>query len=162
MAPSEELIDTAFGECSRLLGPMDLESPLFAFDFSDYYRREMGQGLKKKFFSFARLAEPDILAGLKRRTAACEHIHRNDTGGRLVHVDPGYWADAKLVLASTQNYSHRIWIGRRIFAEVTLRYHRKRIEPMDWTYPDYRTALALEFFEKVRTTYLKQLEDRLR
>ena len=67
-----------------------------------------------------------------------------------MNIDPGYWSDAKLVLASTKNFSHRIYIGRRIFAEITLRYHKGELGFFDWTYPDYKNELALNFFAKVR------------
>ncbi len=159
MAADRELIRRAAEALADWLGPIDLASPLFAFDHSDYYAREMGPALVKQFFSFRGLRSPLELAAIKRRTAACERRHRAPGGGRLVNLDPGYWMDAKLVLASTKNYSHRIPLGRRVFGELTLRYHRGKLQPFDWTYPDYRTPLALEFFERVRRAYLEQLAD---
>lgn len=157
MAADSGLIDRAVDWLRGILGETDLESGLYAFDFSDYYTQEMGPGLVKKFFSFAGLREPSLLAGLKRRTAAWERATARGNGARLVNIDPGYWADAKLVLASTKNYSHRIWIGRRVFAEVTLRFHKGELRPLEWTYPDYSDTPALEFFESVRRKYLKQI-----
>jgi len=157
MSADRELIPQATGRISEILGEVDLQSPAFVFDFSDYYRAEMGAPLFKQLFSFRRLQKPECLAGLKRKTAACERMHRSPGGGRLVNLDPGYWSDAKLVLASTKNYSHRISIGRRVFAEITLRYHKGELQPMEWTYPDYKTALAMEFFGKVRKIYLQQI-----
>jgi len=156
-AGASALIVEAVERLSEILGEVDLSSPLFDFDFTDYYRREMGPNLVKQFFSFERLRPPEDLVWLKRRTSACERAYRKPDGGRRVNLDPGYWSDAKLVLASTKNYSHRIAIGRRIFAEVTLRYHQGRLQWFEWTYPDYRTPLALDFFEKVRRKYLKQI-----
>ena len=157
MACQEEHLIQAVGRLSEILGEIDLQSPVFAFDQSDYYRAEMGPTLLKQFFSFSVLRRPEELVRLKRRTAACERLHRSPQGGRLVNIDPGYWSDAKLVLASTKNYSHRICLGRRIFGEVTLRYHQGCLQPLEWTYPDYRSCLALDFFEKVRRTYLQQI-----
>jgi len=158
MSTGSELIEAAVASLCDELGPVDLTSPEYPFDFSDYYRAEMGDGLVKKFVSFERLRLPDFLVYLKRRTSACERLHgSNPGGGRRVNVDPGYWSDAKLVLASTKNYSHRIAIGRRIFAEVTLITRAGKLEPLDWTYPDYRSPLALEFFGHVRKIYLRQI-----
>ena len=157
MSADRELIPLATGRMGEILGEVDLESAAYLFDFSDYYRSEMGEPLFKQFFSFRQLQEPEILTRLKRKTAACERMHRGPGGGRLVNLDPGYWSDAKLVLASTKNYSHRICIGRRIFAEITLRYHKGKLQPMEWTYPDYCTGLAMEFFGKVRQIYLQQI-----
>lgn len=157
MSADRELIPLATDRLSEILGDVDLESPDYVFDFSDYYRAEMGAPLFKQFFSFHPLQKPEFLTLLKRKTTACERMNRSPGGGRLVNLDPGYWSDAKLVLASTKNYSHRICIGRRIFAEITLRYHMGKLQPMEWTYPDYRTELALEFFGKVRKIYLQQI-----
>ena len=157
MAGSECEIDETVGRLVAELGEADMFGEIYPFDYSSYYREEMGDGLLKRFISFKALREPGFLAPLKRRTAAWERANRAPGGGRRVNVDPGYWADAKLVLASTKNYSHRIWIGRRIFAEVTLRYDRGRLTPMEWTYPDYKTGDALEFFKRVRRLYLQQI-----
>jgi hypothetical protein len=157
MSPDRDLIFQAVRRLEQELGEVDLSSEPFAFDCTDYYQAEMGPGLVKQFFSFSLLRPPEFLFRLKRRTAACERTHRSPLGGRLVNLDPGYWSDAKLVLASTKNYSHRIPLGRRVYAEVTLRVNRGRLEPLDWTYRDYRSPLALDFFSRVRSTYFDQL-----
>ena len=157
MAVSEVELDAALVRLEIELGTVDDLGEIYPFDFSSYYRAEMGDGLLKRFASFERLRMPDFLAPLKRRTAACERAGRDPGGGRKVNVDPGYWSDAKLVLASTKNYAHRIWIGRRVFAEVTLKLDRGRLTPLEWTYPDYKTPAALEFFSRVRRRYLQQL-----
>jgi uncharacterized protein DUF4416 len=159
MASSAGLIGEALSALESELGVIDFLGEIYHFDHSRYYQAEMGDELYKRFASFDRLRWPDFLARLKRRTAACEHLHRTSDGGRRINVDPGYWSDAKLVLASTKNYSHRIWIGRRVFAEVTLRVDRGRLAPLDWTYPDYKTVHAIEFFGMVRKRYLQQLSE---
>lgn len=157
MASRVEIIREVVERLAVELGPVDHSSPVYRFDFSEYYTDEMGPGLVKLFVSFGELRRPCFLAPLKRRTAACERMHHGAGGGRRFNLDPGYWSDAKLVLASTKNYSHRIEIGRRVFAEVTLMAKHHRIEPLPWTYPDYRSPLALEFFSSVRSRYLEQL-----
>jgi len=158
MAADRELIRKAADWLAAELGTVDLASEAFAFDFTDYYEREMGPRLIKQFFSFEPLRPPEHLAGLKRRCAAYERITRRPSGGgRTVNIDPGYWSDAKFVLASTKNYSHRIAVGRRVFAEITLRYHKEKLGWLEWTYPDYRNKMSLVFFEKVRKLYLKQI-----
>ncbi len=159
MARSDGLIGETLSALESELGEIDFLGEIYNFGHSRYYEAEMGDGLLKRFASFSNLRWPDFLAPLKRRTAACECKHRLPGGGRRVNVDPGYWSDAKLVLASTKNYSHRIWIGRRVFAEVTLRLDRGRLSPLEWTYPDYKSTAALEFFGKVRKRYLQQLSE---
>ncbi len=157
MAADQGLIRKVSDRLAVELGPVDLASEPFAFDFTDYYEREIGPNLVKQFFSFEPLRRPEHLAGLKRRCAAYERTLRHPGGGRTVNIDPGYWSDAKLVLASTKNYSHRIAIGRRVFAEITLRFHKGSLGGLEWTYPDYLSRPALDFFEKVRKLYLKQI-----
>ncbi|MBN2287778.1 MAG: DUF4416 family protein [Candidatus Glassbacteria bacterium] len=157
MAADRGLIAQAVDWLAAALGGVELASEPFAFDFTDYYRREMGPGLVKQFFCFGHLLPPEHLAGLKRRCAAYERANRRPRGGRTVNIDPGYWSDAKLVLASTKNFAHRIPIGRRVFAEVTLRYYKGRLGGLEWTYPDYLSGPALDFFGKVRRLYLEQI-----
>ena len=157
MSSEPDLIEQTVERLSLELGPVDLDCEPYPFNHSDYYRVEMGAALIKKLVSFRDLRQSFFLAPFKRRTSACELLHRGPGGGRLVNVDPGYWSDAKLVLASTKNYSHRIEIGRRVFAEVTLMVQKKVLTPLPWTYPDYRSSLVINFFSQVRNRYLEQI-----
>jgi hypothetical protein len=77
---------------------------------------------------------------------------------RPVNLDPGMIEPSKLVLATTKNYSHRIYIGHKMFAEVTLMYEKGGWRHFEWTYPDYRQQCYQEFFSKVRTRLLEQLK----
>ena len=144
-----------------LRGPIDLESDIYPFTFTDYYTDEMGETLSKQIISFEKLVDKDHLAATKRWTNQIEEEFAQRVGTRYhrrVNIDPGYVSDSKLVLASTKNFSHRIYLGQGIFAEVTMRYVRKRgFEPLEWTYPDYRTDLVRVFLESVRQRYMEQL-----
>jgi hypothetical protein len=64
---------------------------------------------------------------------------------------------AKLVLATTKDRQHRLYLGQGIYAEVTLRFTGGRFVPWEWTYPDYRTPDYLAFFDAVRRRYRQQL-----
>jgi len=150
-----------WGEVRRRLearfGPVALESPSYLFNFSDYYREEMGRDLIKFFWAFQRPFPRGELAQAKLFTNALEEeLGEYREGGlrRVVNLDPGYLTPAQLVLATTKDYSHRIYLGGGIHAEVTLIYHRGAFRPLDWTYPDYRTPLVLEFMEEVRRELL--------
>ncbi|OGC96493.1 MAG: hypothetical protein A2W25_15005 [candidate division Zixibacteria bacterium RBG_16_53_22] len=137
-------------------GPIDSMSPTFDFTFTDYYLSEMGSNLKKRFYSFERLVSPDTLADIKHATIAIEAGFAGPDG-RTVNVDPGYLEESKLVLASTKNFSHRIYLRDNIWAEVTMRYMRGKFVTHDWTYPDYSQPLAIDFLCRVREIYRKQL-----
>jgi hypothetical protein len=77
---------------------------------------------------------------------------------RPVNLDPGIIEASKLILATTKNYSHRIYIGKKIFAEVTLVFDRGCWRPFEYTYPDYRQQCYFDFFERVRKRLLEQLQ----
>ena len=134
-------------------GPIEIKSPYFDFTMTDYYTSEMGVDLKKFFCCFKNLIEPGTLPDIKLRTndielrfAKCDE----ENPFRTVNIDPGYVTLSKLVLASTKDYSHRIFIGKGIYAETTLRFMYGSFVPIDTTYPDYKMPLAIDFFNTVR------------
>jgi hypothetical protein len=126
-----------------------------AFDFreTNYYDADMGVGLKKQFWVFAEPVDPGRLASIKRQTNEWEaeyaglKIHAEP---RPLNLDPGYLTLAKLVLASTKDHAHRMYLVDGIYAEVTLSYRRGGWQPFDWTYPDYRRADFQAFFSHCR------------
>jgi hypothetical protein len=139
-------------ELEACFGPADLQSPSMEFEFTRYYQPQMGEGLRRTFFSFARLIDPAELAGIKLATNAIEERYR-DGGwpvGRPVNLDPGYLELGKLVLASTKNHCHRIYLRDGIYAEVTLVYRDKAFRGFEWTFPDYRTEEYHRFFLEAR------------
>ena len=137
-------------------GPIDSRSGKIDFSYTDYYEKEMGSGLIKRFLSFENLIIPDQLAKIKNETISIEAGFAVK-GKRTVNLDPGYLEESKLALASTKNFSHRIYLGDNIWGEVTLRYENGRFVTHPWTYPDYATSLAFEYFEEARERYRKQL-----
>jgi len=141
-------------------GPVDFEMEPFPFDFTQYYCGEMGENLKRAFLSFERLVDPKDLAEMKTLTNRMEEKFGKTPGGglrRRVNIDPGYLEASKFVLASTKNFSHRIYLKVGIFAEVTLIFKQGRFEALEWTYPDYQTAVVKDFLTRVRERYLLQL-----
>jgi len=147
---------------AREFGPLDHQSPVEPFDFTDYYREEMGEGILRQYLGCARLIDMAEIVALKHRTNLIEmEMARTDEQGRKrrrVNIDPGYITHSKLVLATTKDYRHRIYLGRGIFAEVTLYYRRgEGFRPFPWTYPDYSRPEVCNFFNEVRKTYGAQL-----
>jgi hypothetical protein len=145
-------------------GRIDLETALLPFVATRFYEREMGPALQRLFWSFEALIRPDTLAGIKRETNAVERTFALNTGQgwcRRVNLDPGYLDLAKLVLATTKDRQHRLYLGQGIYAEVTLRYTRGRFVPWEWTYPDYRIPEYVAFFDAVRRRYRQQLTAQL-
>jgi hypothetical protein len=143
---------------AQRFGSIALASLAFAFTETDYYTATMGTGLKKQFLAFEQLVDPANLAAVKRQTNAWEAEYAalgRHSEPRPLNLDPGYITPAKLVLASTKDHSHRIYLGDGIFAEVTLSYRAGRWQPLEWTYPDYRRADYQQFFTICRSRILQ-------
>jgi hypothetical protein len=143
-------------------GPTDLESPAFEFNLTDYYAKEMGPGLSRRFMSFVRLIEPERLAGLKIETNALEERVRQESGKalRAVNIDPGYLTASALVMATAKDFSHRIPLAHGIYAHLEFLFTKTDVKFLDWTYPDMRGEGCKRFFLEVRAAYLGQLRER--
>jgi Domain of unknown function (DUF4416) len=141
---------------SPVYGPIDHESPIIPFDFTDYYNAEMGDTIDRVLLSFERLVDADQLAGIKRQTNAIEDEFKA-AAKRPVNLDPGYIENAKVVLASTKNFYHRIYLQDGIFAEVTMHFRNNTFQFFPWTYPDYQSKDYQEFFLRMRHIYRAQL-----
>jgi hypothetical protein len=152
----EDLFHTARAELEKAYGAVDYISPAWPFDFTSYYAQEFGENLLRQFITFSELIDPVRLPEIKLSTNLLEQEFASE-GKRQIDLDPGYIDPSKLILATTKNHQHRIYLGQGIFAEVTLRFTRKSFQPWDWTYPDYRTDHYIQFFNEVRQTYLEQL-----
>jgi hypothetical protein len=87
-----------------------------------------------------------------------EHEHSSN-GKRVVNIDPGYLLHERFVLATGKNYSHRIYIGKGIYADLTLIYAKGGFKPLPWTYPDYASEIIITFLEQVRKKYTIDLKD---
>ena len=70
-------------------------------------------------------------------------------GGYGTHWVPSLTL-SKMVLATTKDYSHRIYLSRGICAEVTLHFESGQWRPWPWTYPDYASGHYNEFFASLR------------
>jgi hypothetical protein len=130
-----------------------LESPRFEFSETGYYGPTMGGDLRKTFFAFQRPADPAGLARWKLTANAREAEYAalaRHPEPRPLNLDPGYVALGKLVLASTKDFAHRIYLGDGIYAEITLFYRHGRWQHHDWTFPDYRRADYQRFFSECR------------
>ena len=137
----------------QAFGQIVVESEPIPFTFTAYYDREMGAGLVKQFVGFGQLVQKDRIAEIKLDTNRMESelgAHTPQGLKRSVNLDPGYLTLAKVVLATTKNRDHRIYLGKGVFAEITLRYAHGRYEPQPWTYPDCQSEQATRFFLAMR------------
>lgn len=161
-AASEEAMQRGKELAEREFGPIALESKTYRFDdFTPYYAKEMGEALPKRFWVFQNLIDPGVLADIKRQTNEWEamidkdlFINQRAATPRPLNLDPGYIELGKLILASTKDHAHRIYLRDGIFAETTLMYSKKDWQALPWSYADYQDKENQAFFTQCRE-YLK-------
>ena len=156
----EAALDWAAARATESWGPAALVSPRFEFQETDYYEPTMGPGIRKGFWAFEQLIDPGELPALKLATNAWEAQYAALGGHdepRPLNLDPGYITAAKLVLASTKDHAHWVYLSEGIFGEVTLFYKDRHWQHRDWTFPDYRRDDYQQFFTQCRE-YLRQLQ----
>ena len=139
-------------------GAVALESEPFDHRETNYYEATMGTDLRKTFFAFESLMDPVGLVAWKEITNKWEGEYQQLGGhpeARPLNLDPGYLTEAKLILASTKDRDHRIYLDRGIYAENTLYFHHGAWRPRPWTYPDYLRADYHQFFGRCRD-YLRR------
>jgi hypothetical protein len=148
-------LDSLPGELQNLFGPIESTSAVFDFTYTGYYENEMGAGLRKIFYVFDELIDAERIADIKIETNKLEEKYIGAGGGRRANLDPGYLDLSKLVLPTTKDRGHRIYLGRGIFAEVTLVFERKTFTPLPWTYADFKSETYIEYFNVLRKRYLE-------
>jgi hypothetical protein len=157
-----ELLDSVETELVAIFGAIDARSETLPWNVSKFYENEMGAGLLRRFVSFSQLDSPGNLADIKLKTQRVEEKYRSagrGREGRRVNIDPGYLEAGKVVLASTKNAGHRIYLKSGIYGETTLLYYDGSFQPCPHTYPDYLWAETLFFLTSLRSAYLGKLRN---
>lgn len=145
------------GLLEEQLGPVEMLSPWFAFDFTTYYEKEMGSPLSRRLFVFRHPIAQTRLPAIKTATNAIEARYTDD-GRRRVNIDPGYLLPERFVLATGKNFTHRIYLGDGIYADLTLIYQKGDFRTLPWTYPDYADRRLIDFLTLVRNKYMLDLK----
>jgi len=141
-------------------GQVDFSSLLFEFNFTDYYEKQMGKELKRKFVSFAHLYTPEKLSEIKIQTNELEEKIKEEfkKDFRVVNLDPGYLTSSALILATVKDFAHRVPLKNGIYAHLEFLFSKEGIKTLDWTYPDFKSKDYQDFFLEVRKIYLSQLK----
>lgn len=160
LAADERCLTAAREGVTGEFGAADFVSEVWPFDQTEYYREQAGEQILRQFVSVESLIGPGELSGIKHRTNRMEQVLAYELAAgvpRPVNLDPGYVEPSKLVLASTKNFSHRIYIGENMYAEVTLTYARGAWVCYPYTFSDYQQQVYHEFFSRVRARLVEQL-----
>jgi hypothetical protein len=140
----------------KKFGEIDLTSVVMPFNFSDYYNSEMGNNLKRFWISFKKLITAADIVRIKIFTNSTEDRFAVNNK-RRINIDPGYITPANVILATTKDYSHRIYLSGGIYGEVTAIYKKAKVVKLPWSYPDYLSNPATEFLLKARKDLIGQL-----
>ena len=143
-------LDQRFGDRQFVHGPVP-------FSWSDYYKEEMGDSLHKLYYNYQIGIERQLLPEIKIFTNELEKQYADAHGNRLINIDPGYVARDKVVLATTKDFYHRLYLADGIFGEVTLHYRKGKFRYFSWTYPDFRDEAVMSFLERVRAPLVKEI-----
>ncbi|HOM06746.1 MAG TPA: DUF4416 family protein [Syntrophales bacterium] len=150
------IMEAAIGAMASLWGEPDYISRVFPFHYTDYYRREMGSDLMRRFFSFGPLMPPETLPDRKIKADLLEADFAV-SGNRRVNIDPGYVSNHHLILATGKAFAHRPYLRDGVYADLTLIFREGGFQPLPWTYPDYGSEEVRGVFFSIRQKYRKQL-----
>ncbi len=153
-----EYIEKALDRMTRLYGPVSERSPLLPFEWTTYYEREFGADLKRIFVGFEPLIDQASLVDVKYKVREVEEEFSRD-GRRTVNIDPGLLTPERLILATFKNFTHRIYLSKGVYADLTLIFQKGSFRPLEWTYPDYASQQAIDFWNQVRKGYMDKLKE---
>lgn len=145
-----ELIDK-FGDISDFSKTMDFAK------YSSYYDDEMGSGITREWILFA--DEIDLEHLFEKKVTSVSIEEKFKIGGkRNINIDPGVITLSNVQLLTTKNFAHRVYLGEGIFCEVTFTFTKNKngVKYLEWTYPDYKSEEASEFFLRNRNILKKQ------
>jgi len=146
---SKKLLESDFGDILFI-------SPALAWDYSSYYKDEIGWPLFRQILFYQNLIDPALLVDIKIKTNEIESaLSLNNR--RQINLDPGYLTLSKVVLASTKNYAHRLYLDKGIYGEITLIYRNETYSPHIFTYRDYQDKTHVDIFIQARETLKKML-----
>lgn len=156
-----ELLDKVKINLEKLFGKIDYKSPDLLFSETDYYEKEMGKNLIFRIISFERLISRSRLPAVKVKCWKIEKKFsekRNGTVCRSVNIDPGILSLENFILATGKGYSHRIYLDRGVYADLTLIYKNNEYNELVWTYLNYKNEKIKSMLLDIRKIYFKQLK----
>lgn len=158
LGADKQAMNQAIEKLKKNFGDTDYISDELEFNFTDYYEKEMGTGLRRRLISFRNLIMPDQLPGIKLATNKLEKEFTGPDDKRIVNIDPGYIALCHLILATGKAFTHRPYLRDGIYADMTLVYRGGRFRTLEWTFPDYASGEMLNILTMLRERYFEQLK----
>ncbi len=156
LAQKEQLIQEVLAVLTEEYGKTAFKSSILPFHHTDYYEKEFGSNLKRLFVGFAQLVPQNILVRAKLFAMGVEQRF-SCNGNRLINIDPGMLTLERLVLATAKNFTHRIYLGQGVFADLILIFQKGSFRPLPWTFPDYKADEAMALWHAWRDLYKKTI-----
>ncbi|MEN3185164.1 MAG: DUF4416 family protein [Atribacterota bacterium] len=154
----EKVLQRVLEPLQEHFGQIEWQSPSVPFTYTDYYR-DIGTNLVRVFLVFKPLIDPGQLSEIKWTTNEIEKKTKDEHKERKINLDPGYFDGGKIVLATTKNFAHRVYIGKGIFAEATIKWERGDFRPFPYTYPDYASPEYRPILFQIRELYRRSLKE---
>lgn len=124
------------------------ESDTFQFDITEYYFKEMGKPLFRKFILFEKILEdPSKIVEIKLQSLKFEEEFSTE-GKRNINIDPGYLNNFQVVITTFKKFSHRIYLGEGVYAHLEYIFKKKYPSTLPWTYPDFLKENYINLFKK--------------
>lgn len=133
------------------------------FPMKTYYSRQMGSELKLRRLLMAslrtepreNLVEHKIWADRLEKEIQAKDLIRS------LNLDIGLLTLENMVLATGKSFSHRLYLGCGVYADLNLQYENKTMKPLSWTYPDYSHPDFIHFFNWLRGFLLRKNSEKI-
>lgn len=149
MPEDERLFKDLYKELEKNWGKTQFISEWLDFSHTDYYTKEMGSGLKRRLILFKEPAHQENLKNFKVRSWKIEEQY-SINNKRQINIDPGFLTMERFILLTGKNYSHRIYLGEGVFADLTFIHENGEFKTLSWTYSDYKFKEIIRFLERSR------------
>lgn len=152
MYSKKEVYSKAVSLLKEKFGEIIIESKPYDFNFTDYYEKEMGKNLVKRFIVFKKKVNKKELAEIRKITGEIEDKFRVN-GKRQINLDPGYISSKEVVLASVKKKDFKEELGDGVFAHKIYSFENNKIKTFFHTFPDYKVKENIKFFLNIRNKF---------
>lgn len=141
----EHIVDVLKNKFGEIL----FASEISLFLETNYYNKEMGETIYRKFIFFENKVGKDTLVDVKKFSDSLEDKFL-DAKKRTVNIDPGLFSKENIILATNKGFTHRVYLHDGVYADLTLYYKGASYQALDWTFREYKNPELIEMFNKLR------------
>jgi hypothetical protein len=153
---SVDALAESLNRLERQYGRVQCETVDYPCTCTERYAEEMGDNLRRRFFSFGNMVPRDSLPAIKKTCTRIEKQFSDQVNGypfRTVNIDPGVVTPDNVIMSSHREFNHRIYLANGVFAEMQLIWGKGMYLRLPWTSKDFTHAEAVDFFHRVRQSF---------